>query len=209
MSMLVLDLLGTFFFAVSGSLLAARKKFDVVGSLLLASLVGLGGGVCRDLIIGQSVPNAFAQPIYLVPPVLATVLVATRLVHETRVRRPLLLFDAGGLALFCIVGTITAHEAGLHAVSAALLGLTTAVGGGVMRDVVANEVPQVFNPRGVYAIPAMLGATLTVLTLELGWFGVVAGCLIAVFVFVLRVLSIRLEWHVPLAGGGTIRTNDV
>lgn len=207
MSMLILDLLGTFFFAVSGSLLAARKKFDVVGSLLLASLAGLGGGVCRDVIIGE-VPNAFLQPVYLVPPLLAMLLVATRLVRETRVRRPLLLFDAAGLALFCIVGTITAHEAGLHAVSAALLGLTTAVGGGVMRDVVANEVPQVFNPRGVYAIPAMLGSFLTVLTLELGWFGVVAGCVIAVFVFVLRVLSIRLEWHVPLAGGGTIRHDD-
>ncbi|WP_344883504.1 trimeric intracellular cation channel family protein [Zhihengliuella alba] len=200
--MLILDLLGTFFFAVSGSLLAARKHFDIVGSLLLASLAGLGGGVVRDLVLDDGVPNAFDRPVYLVPVLLAAVLVLTSLIHETRFRRTLLLFDAGGLALFCIGGTVTAHEAGINVVSAALLGLTSAVGGGVLRDVVANEVPQLFNPRGVYAIPAMLGAGLTGLMLELGWFTPYAAVGVAALVFGLRVLSLRLGWHVPLAGGG-------
>lgn len=206
--MLILDLFGTFFFAVSGSLLAARKKFDVVGSLLLASLVGLGGGVTRDVIIGAGVPNAFAEPIYLVPPVLAMVLVATRIIHDTRLRRTLMLFDAGGLALFCTSGTLIAYEAGLNPVAAALLGVTSAVGGGVMRDVVANETPQLFNPRGVYAIPAMLGAFLTVGALELGWFNAWVGVGIAAAVFALRGLSLKFGWHVPLAGGGTVRGDE-
>src|SRR4051794_11364956 len=96
---LVLDLLGTFFFAISGCLLAARRGFDIVGSLLLGSLTGLGGGVVRDVIIGVA-PTAFAQPVYMVPPVAAALLVYFLVQHVERFSRTLLVFDAGGLALF-------------------------------------------------------------------------------------------------------------
>ncbi|GAB3652877.1 hypothetical protein GCM10027591_09660 [Zhihengliuella somnathii] len=79
------------------------------------------------------------------------------------------------------------------------------MGGGVMRDVVANETPQLFNPRGVYAIPAMLGASLTVGALELGWFTTWVCVGIAAAVFALRGLSLKFGWHIPLAGGGTVK----
>lgn len=199
--MLLLDLLGVFFFAVSGSLLAARRDFDVVGSVMLASLVGLGGGVIRDLVIGQDVPNAFRMPIYLVPPVLAVLSVYFHLFGVRRLRRTLMIFDAGGLALFCVTGTLTALESGMGAVTAALLGLTTAVGGGIMRDAVSNEIPQVFNPRGVYAIPAMVGAALTSAFWTIGWLNPVTGTAVAGLVFGARVLSLRFGWRVPLASG--------
>ena len=119
-----LDLLGVFFFAVSGSLLAARKGFDIVGSLLLASLASLGGGVARDLIIDVP-PAAFTDPAYLLPPLLATVLVYFVFSGVERVKRVLVVFDAAGLALFCITGTIKALEVGLNPVSAVLLGVLT------------------------------------------------------------------------------------
>lgn len=199
--LLILDLFGTFFFAMSGCLLAARRNFDIVGSLLLGSLVGLGGGVIRDLIISQSVPTAFVEPIYLVAPVLAAAVVYFHVLGVQRFRRTLLIFDAGGLALFCVTGTLKALESGMGPVTSAVLGITTAVGGGVLRDVVANEVPQIFNPRGVYAVPAMLGASLVTLFSQLGWFNAYTGTAVAAVVFLLRVLSLRFGWRVPLAGG--------
>ncbi len=195
---LVADLLGVVFFAVSGSLLAARKGFDIVGSLLLASLASLGGGVVRDLIIDVP-PAAFTNPLYLVPPLVATVLVYFVFSGVERVKRVLVIFDAAGLALFCITGTIKALEAGLNPVSAVLLGVTTAVGGGLLRDVVANEVPQLFDPRDIYALPAMLGAVVVAVLYLTGTFTLVTGTLAASLVFSLRVLAWRYGWHAPLA----------
>ncbi|MHA7140924.1 trimeric intracellular cation channel family protein [Arthrobacter sp. Sr33] len=195
---LMIDLLGVFFFAVSGSLLAARKGFDLVGSLLLASLAGLGGGVARDLII-DTVPAAFSNPFYLLPPVLATLLVYFLFSGVERVSNLLVVFDAAGLGLFCITGTVKALEFGLHPVAGILLGVTTAVGGGLLRDVVANEVPQLFDPRDIYALPAMLGAGLTTLLVSNGWFNVATGGVVAALVFTLRVLAWRFSWRAPLA----------
>lgn len=195
---LAADLLGVFFFAVSGSLLAARKGFDLVGSLLLASLASLGGGVVRDLIIDVP-PAAFNEPAYLVPPLLATVLVYFVFSGVERVKRVLVLFDAAGLALFCITGTVKALEADLNPVAAVLLGVTTAVGGGLLRDVVANEIPQLFDPRDIYALPALLGAVVVTMLYLADAFTPVTGILAASLVFTLRVLAWRHGWHAPLA----------
>ncbi|WP_299168864.1 trimeric intracellular cation channel family protein [uncultured Arthrobacter sp.] len=194
---LILDLFGVFFFAMSGSLLAARKGFDLIGSLLLASLASLGGGVARDLIIDVE-PVAFHNPLYLVPPLLATGLVFFLYSGIEKASRPLVLFDAGGLALFCIVGALKAVDEGMNPVAAVLLGVTTAVGGGLLRDVVANEVPQLFT-GDLYALPAFLGATLTVVLEKLGLFNVVTGVVVAALVFTLRVMAWRSGWHAPLA----------
>ena len=144
-----LDLAGIFFFAVSGSLLAARKQFDIIGSLLLASIVSLGGGVIRDIILNTGPPAAFTNPAYLAPPVLATVLVYFLFSSVQRFTSLLILFDAGGLALFCITGTLKALSSGMNPVAAVLLGVTTAVGGGLLRDITANEVPQLFDPKDI------------------------------------------------------------
>lgn len=195
---LILDLFGVFFFAVSGSLLAARKGFDLVGSLLLASLAGLGGGVARDVII-DTPPAAFNNPTYLVPPLLATVLVYFVFSRVERGRRVLVVFDAAGLALFCITGTLKALTFGLNPVAAVLLGVTTAVGGGLLRDVVANEVPQLFDPRDIYALPAMLGGVVVTVLVAQDWFNLLSGTATASMVFSLRVLAWRYGWHAPLA----------
>jgi uncharacterized membrane protein YeiH len=195
---LVLDLFGVFFFAVSGCMLAARKGIDLVGSLLLGSMAGLGGGVVRDLVIG-TVPAAFSNPLYLIPPVLAAVLVYFLLSGVERLGKLLTLFDAGGLALFCMTGAVKALDAGLNPVSAALLGVTTAVGGGLLRDVVANEIPALFNPRDIYAIPAFIGSALTTAASLAGWFNSLVGVLIAAVVFALRVAALHFAWHAPLA----------
>lgn len=194
----VLDQLGIFFFAVSGSLLAARRGFDIIGSVLLGSLTGLGGGVIRDLILGVP-PTAFAQPLYLVPPIVAALLVYFLMTRVERFPRTLLVFDAGGLALFCTTGTIAALRVDINPLSAALLGVTTAVGGGLLRDVVANRVPQLFNPRDIYAVPAFVGAGLISALWELDILTPLTQLAVAAAVFGFRLLSLRFRWHVPKA----------
>lgn len=205
--LLVLDLLGVFFFAVSGSLLAARRHFDIIGSVFLAFFAGLGGGVVRDLIINEGVPKSFSNPLYLLPPLLAAGLVYVRFIRQDRMRRGLLVFDAAGLALFCVTGTRTALAAGITPVMAIVLGVTTAVVGGLLRDVTANEVPEIFNPRGLYAVPALFGAGLTALLWWLHWFNWVSLALIMVAVFTVRVASLRRRWSAPYADRG-IKATD-
>jgi uncharacterized membrane protein YeiH len=205
--LLVLDLLGVFFFAVSGSLLAARRHFDIIGSLFLAFFAGLGGGVVRDLIINEDVPNAFSNPLYLLPPLLAAGLVYVRLIRQDRMRRALLVFDAAGLALFCVTGTRTALAAGITPLMAIVLGVTTAVVGGLLRDVTANEVPEIFNPRGLYAVPALFGAALSALLWWLEWFNWLTAALIMIPVFAFRVASLRRRWWAPYADRG-IKSSD-
>ncbi|NUL44536.1 trimeric intracellular cation channel family protein [Cellulosimicrobium funkei] len=201
--LLVLDLCGVFFFAVSGSLLAARRQFDLIGSVFLAFLAGLGGGVVRDLIIDDGVPHAFADPLYLIPPAVAAVLVYFRIITQGRLRRTLLVFDAAGLALFCVTGTRTALAAGIEPITAVLLGVSTAVVGGILRDVVANEVPELFNRHGLYAVPALLGASLSSLLWTLDMFTWLTAALVAVAVFALRLTSLRRRWMAPNATRST------
>lgn len=191
-----------FFFAVSGSLLAARKQFDIIGSILLACMVSLGGGVIRDIIIGAGPPVAFTNPVYLLPPLLAAVLVYFLFSSVQRYTSLLTLFDAGGLALFCITGTLKALTAGMNPVAAVLLGVTTAVGGGLLRDITANEVPGLFDARDLYALPALTGAGLTALLWQVGIFNGLAAGLVAAVVFAFRVTAWRRGWRVPLAVRG-------
>lgn len=193
---MIADLLGVFSFAISGSLLAARRGYDLIGSIMLGSLVGLGGGTIRDLILGLQ-PLSFSNPFYLIPPILAAVVVHFAFPYVDRVTRTLLLFDAFGLALFCITGTTRALDAGFNPIGSTLLGITTAVGGGVMRDVVANQNPVLFSRHDIYAIPAILGAALTTGVWYLGWLNVASGLAIAVVVFGFRVLSWRFNWYAP------------
>lgn len=195
---LVFDLLGVFFFAVSGCLLAVQKNFDIVGSLLLGSLTGIGGGVIRDLVLGRF-PNSFAEPVYLAPPVLAAAVVYFLMPAVQKRRRTLLTFDAAGLALFCTTGTVTALMHGVHPVPAALLGTVTAIGGGLMRDTVANVRPGLFDRNDLYAVPAMVGAGAVSALWTLGLYSTAAGLIVAVVVFAFRLLSLRFRWRVPLA----------
>jgi uncharacterized membrane protein YeiH len=158
--------------------------------------------VIRDIIINEGPPAAFTNPAYLAPPLLATVLVYFLFSSFQRFTSLLVLFDAGGLALFCITGALKALGAGMHPLAAVLLGVTTAVGGGLLRDITANEVPQLFDPRDIYALPAFAGASLTVLLSVTGAFNAVTASAVAALVFAFRVVAWRRHWYVPLAVRG-------
>lgn len=190
------DLLGVFFFALSGNLLAARKNIDLTGGLVLGLLAGLGGGIIRDVLLGVT-PLALETPFYLVPPLLAATVVYLVGQHVHRGRTLIVTFDAVGLGVFCTFGTARALDHGMPVATSILLGVITAAGGGLMRDVVANEIPAVFSGSDLYVIPATTGAALTALAVSNGWWGPVAAVLLAGWAFAFRMTAWRLQWRVP------------
>jgi uncharacterized membrane protein YeiH len=197
--LVVVDLVGIFVFAISGALVAVRRGFDLFGALILAGTTGLGGGFLRDVLIGATPPAALMDWRYLVVPVAAGLL--TFLFHPTvgRMERVVDVFDAFGLSLFCVTGALKAVEYGLGPVPAALMGMVTGIGGGMVRDVLASRPPLVFNGT-LYGTPALVGAAVAVLldgTLPLGLLVVAAAgvCL------VLRLLAMVLDWRAPLPHG--------
>ncbi|MFD8835719.1 trimeric intracellular cation channel family protein [Streptomyces griseofuscus] len=195
-----LDVIGIFVFAISGALLAVRKNFDVFGIAVLAEVTALGGGLFRDVVIGALPPAAFTDLGYFVTPLLATLVVFFLHPHVERIQTAVLVFDAAGLGLFCVSGTTKAYGYGLGLTASATLGLATAVGGGVLRDLVANEVPSLLRwDRDLYAVPAMVGAGMVVLCIRYDALTPLTSGIAAVIAFVLRLLAMRYHWRAPRA----------
>lgn len=196
----VLDLTGIFVFAVAGALMAVRKNFDVIGIVLLAEVTALGGGVIRDLMIGDVPPAAFRDLGYFVTPLFAAFLVFFLHPQVERISAAIDIFDAAGLGLFCVTGTAKAFAYGLGPVQATALGVTTAVGGGAIRDVLANEVPMLLRwDREIYTVPAVLGAGLVAVLIETENFNAATASCAVVFAFGFRVLALRRNWRAPRA----------
>ncbi|MFF3573507.1 trimeric intracellular cation channel family protein [Nocardia jiangxiensis] len=194
------DLLGVFAFGVSGALLAVRKDYDMVGIAVLACATAFGGGVVRDVVIGAVPPVALTDPWYLGLPILAAAIIFLWRPPPRLVATPLDLADAVGLGVFSVTGTVAAYQHGLATVPAALLGVLTAVGGGLIRDVLAGVQPSVLRPdQEIYALPALLGASVAAALLHFGaltaWTGAAASAGAVVF----RVLALRYHWHAPRA----------
>lgn len=196
----VLDLAGVFVFALSGASLAARRRFDAVGLAALAAATGLGGGITRDVLLGDVPPVALRDERSLVAALVAAlvVLVGDRFVE--RLGRPVLVFDAVGLGLFCVVGTAKSLDEGLGVLASVSLGTVTAVGGGVVRDVLAREVPSVFRPESaLYAVPAAAGSVAVAALWSADAFGAPAAAAVVLSVFAFRLLALRYHWRAPTA----------
>ncbi|MFC5003672.1 trimeric intracellular cation channel family protein [Dactylosporangium cerinum] len=196
----ILELAGLYVFATSGALMAVYKGFDVVGIVVLAMLTALGGGILRDLIIGATPPAAFTEVSYLVVPLLAAVVTffVHRLVH--RLTFTVLVFDAAGLGLFCVTGTLKALDFGLGPLQAVLLGITTAVGGGVLRDITARETPALVQvDTDLYAIPAAAGAVIVAVADQVGLPMTAVAVGAAALVFAFRLTAMLRHWTAPRA----------
>lgn len=195
----LLDLGGILVFAISGGLTAVRKGYDVVGVVALSLVTALGGGILRDLLLGDTPPVALRDTNYLVVPLVAAAIVS--LFHglvERHLTRPVLVFDAAGLGLFAVTGTVKALSLGVNAVGSVVLGVITAVGGGVIRDVLAHDVPALFRADStLFSIPAALGATAVAIAWRADAYGGHVGALVALCVFVVRILALRYDWRGP------------
>ncbi|MCF3133430.1 trimeric intracellular cation channel family protein [Streptomyces olivochromogenes] len=195
-----IDVIGIFVFAISGALLAVRKNFDIFGIAVLAEVTALGGGLFRDVVIGAVPPAAFTDLGYFITPLFAALLVFFLHPQVERIQVGVNIFDAAGLGLFCVAGTTKAYDYGLNLTASATLGLATAVGGGVLRDVLANEVPSLLRwDRDLYAVPAIVGATMVALCIHYDALNPFTSGLAVVTAFVLRLLAMRFHWRAPRA----------
>jgi uncharacterized membrane protein YeiH len=193
----LLDLVGIFVFGITGALVGVRKKLDVFGILVLALVTGLGGGFIRDVLLGATPPAALRDWRYLVVPVVAGLL--TFFLHPGigRVERLVNIFDAAGLALFCVTGALKAIEYGLSPLPAALIGTISGIGGGVLRDILSGRVPVVLRSE-IYATPAFLGAGIMVVAAALKYHALWVPIAAAATCFAIRLVAIRRGWNAPL-----------
>ncbi len=195
---LVLDLCGTFVFALSGAMAGIKHRLDLFGVLVLSFVAANVGGITRDLLIGAVPPPGIADWRYLAVPVLAGLATFQWGWIIDRLRSSVQIFDAGGLALFTVSGTLKALAFQLDAVPAVLLGMLTGIGGGMLRDVLVAEVPAVL--RGdVYAVAALAGATVVVVGRMLQLPSASIAIVGAVFCFGIRFMAIRRGWQLPVA----------
>lgn len=190
------DLAGTFLFAFQGALAAIAGQLDLFGDLVLAFATALGGGVVRDVLIGDLPPSALRGWGYPCTAFLAGGLAFAFEPYLHVPRMLLLTLDAGGLALFAVAGAEKALDARLHPLSAVLLGTITAVGGGTIRDILLTHVPAILRVD-VYATAALFGAVVLVSARGLGVPRVPAAALGALACFVLRMLAIWKHWQLP------------
>lgn len=194
----VLDLGGTFVFAVSGAAAAVKHRLDIFGIMVLAFAAGNAGGITRDLLIGAVPPAAIANWSYLGVSILAGFVVYFWYPLIARLNNPVLWFDAVGLAFFAVAGAEKALVYHLNPVMAALLGMLTGIGGGMLRDVLVNQIPTVLR-ADLYALAALAGAAVVVAGQALGLHPVGPAVIGGLLCFALRFMAIRYRWHLPAA----------
>jgi uncharacterized membrane protein YeiH len=197
---LVLDLCGTFVFALSGAMAGVRLRFDLFGVLVLSFAAATSGGIIRDLLIGAIPPPGIADWRYIVVPILAGLAVFRwgPIIHGKR--SAVQLFDAAGLALFAVSGAQKALDFHAGPVTAVLLGMLTGIGGGMVRDVLAAEVPSVLR-SDVYAVAALAGAAVVVGGGMLQLPSPAVAIVGAALCFGLRYMALRRGWKLPVARG--------
>jgi len=194
----VLDLGGTFVFAISGAVAAVNRRLDIFGILVLSFVAGNFGGISRDVLIGAVPPAALIDGRYFLVSALAGFITFFSYAGVDRLRNPVLWFDAVGLAFFAVAGAQKAIGFGLNPVMSALLGMLTGIGGGMTRDILLTEIPQLLR-SDLYAVAALAASSLVVigdmLGLPYGASALAGGALC----FGLRFMAIKHGWHLPVA----------
>lgn len=193
-----LDGLGSFVFALSGAVLAVRKRFDIFGILVLAVVVAVAGGVTRDVLIGAVPPVAITNVRDVALAIAAALLTFYVYPVVKSVQRDVLLLDAVGLAVFAVTGTEKALTYGIHPMMAAVLGMISGIGGGMVRDMLAQEVPAVLR-TDIYALAALAAAGIVAIGHVIGatpLYPMLLGAGVCIF---LRMMAMYRGWHVPVA----------
>lgn len=193
----LLDLAGTFAFAVSGATAARQRGLDLFGICAIAFTVACGGGIIRDVCIGAIPPAGLATWYYLATAIFAAGMTIGLYPVVQRLNRPVLLFDAAGLSLFAVTGAQKTLSYGHNGEVAVLLGIITAAGGGVLRDILLNRIPVILE-KEIYASAALAGALIVVAGSYLNmlpgdWIAIIA----LIICFTLRMLALRYHWNLP------------
>lgn len=192
-----LELAAIFCGALSGGLAAVRKNFDFFAVLLLAWAAGLGGGILRDVLIGAVPPVGISDWRFVTATLLSGLAIYFFHPRLQRMRRAVIVLDAGALAIFVVIGAQKGLELGAGPLAAVFVGLLTGIGGGLLRDLLVDEVPLVLRERELYAVPALLGAAGTVGLDQVGALGDVTRVVLVLLIFGLRLVALRQRWQVP------------
>ena len=195
--LLILNLAGTFVFGLSGGMAGVRGRLDIFGVVVLAVVVGIAGGTIRDLLIGIP-PQTFRDWRYLAVAAGAGALTSVAHPAIARRQRAIDTLDAAGLGLFCVTGAALGLAHRLGVLDCIILGAVTGIGGGIVRDLLLRQVPAVLQ-GGLYATPALLGATIVTLGARMGEHGVWLPILAAAVCFALRLLAMRYDLRMPVA----------
>jgi uncharacterized membrane protein YeiH len=191
----ILNYVGIAVFAAAGATVGVRKGFDLFGIVVLGVLTGVGGGILRDLLLDR--PPYSIQHWPNITIAVIAVVIATPFAHVIiKMNTAVLILDAIGMGFFATSGAAIAVDEGASWFAAALVGMLSAIAGGMLRDVVAREVPLVMGPDDLYAIPAMLGAATYVAIDYFGpqWVGVAVGSALATIV---RLAAMAFHWRLP------------
>ncbi len=192
----LVDLLGTFAFAASGALAAEQKRLDLFGILAISYLTACGGGFVRDLSLGALPPVAISDWRYLATSALAAGMAIWVRPIIDHLKHPIVFFDSLGLGFFAVIGAHKALLFGHNVEVAIILGMVTAVGGGVARDVVLNRVP-ILLQKEIYALAALAGAAIQVLGQLMEWKLALTPWFGALICFVIRLLALHYSWSLP------------
>ncbi|NDZ97127.1 trimeric intracellular cation channel family protein [Streptomyces sp. SID6673] len=202
----ILNDIGIVVFAASGALLGVRKDFDLWGILTVGALTGVGGGILRDVLLGITPPTSIQNWPPIVVATSASLVVFFFHPAFSELRRSVLLLDAIGMGLFATSGASIAIDQHASAFAATLIGLLTAVGGGILRDVLANEIPLLLQPADLYAVPALLGAGVVGVGATCSsaptWIWLVVGTVVATG---LRITGLVFGLRLPTAPSGLWR----
>ena len=192
----ILDLLGTFVFALSGAEAAKERKLDLFGIIIIAFLTACGGGIIRDICLGIFPPVGISYWPYLVLTLIATFIIAGFHRYIANLKYPVLLFDALGLSMFAVAGTQKALFLGQKYEVAVILGILSAIGGGIIREVLLGRIPAVLR-KEVYGSAALLGSLVVVLFHYFNWDSTIGAWIGIVMCFVIRYLSVKRKWNLP------------
>ena len=195
--LLWLDLVGTFVFGLNGALTAVRAaRLDIVGVVTLGVITAMGGGVIRDVLIGDIPPATMRDWRYLALAVCGGLLAFVLSYRLDRLETPITVLDAVGLSVFAVMGAAKAPSFGLGIGPAVILGVVTGVGGGTIRDVLIGRIPSVLRSE-LYAIPALIAAAITVGAIKIGVYGLPAAVVAAALCFIIRMLGVRFGLNAP------------
>jgi uncharacterized membrane protein YeiH len=200
-ALMVLDLVGTFAFALNGALTALRAtRLDIVGVVTLGMITALGGGTIRDVFLDSLPPATFLDWRYLAVAAVGGLIAFFAGSHLERINGTINVLDAAGLSLFAVTGALKAVDLGFGPAQAVIVGAITGVGGGTIRDVLIRQVPSVLS-SGLYAVPALVGATTVVVADLLDIRGPVAAVGAAALCFAIRMIGVHYDVDAPLPPG--------